>query len=103
MSTSEWSMLQADAANPGQADNDLDGLIDTDDTDCDQPARCVGDCGNNGEVTVDEVLLALAIASDERPLDACAGIDSNTDGQGSIDELIAAVNAALNGCEAATD
>jgi hypothetical protein len=79
-------------------DNDVDGLIDSDDPDCDTPVACVGDCSGDAEVSIDEVIVGVGIAVGDRPLDACPSFDSNADGQVTIDELVAAVNAALNGC-----
>jgi hypothetical protein len=79
-------------------DNDVDGLIDSDDRDCDTPVACVGDCSGDAEVSIDEVIVGAGIAVGSRPLAACASFDSNADGQVTIDELVTAVNAALNGC-----
>ena len=59
---------------------------------------CVGDCGGDGGVTIDDLVRAVRIALGESPLDQCTAADRGGDGTVSIDDLIAAVNAALSGC-----
>jgi hypothetical protein len=59
---------------------------------------CVGDCNDDGEVTIDELLLGVNIALDEQPLASCPAFDGNQGGAVTIDVLIAAVNNALSGC-----
>jgi len=61
-------------------------------------ATCAGDCGGDGEVTVDELVLGVNIALGSALLNQCGNFDSNNDGDVTIDELIAAVGSALNGC-----
>lgn len=61
-------------------------------------ASCPGDCGRNGEVTVDELILGVNIALGSALLDQCNAMDSGGDGEVTINELVSAVNAALNGC-----
>jgi CSLREA domain-containing protein len=63
------------------------------------PRRCPGDCNGDGEVTINELILAVNIALGNRPIDDCRAIDLNADGGATINELIAAVGAALNGCQ----
>ncbi|HVM97974.1 MAG TPA: hypothetical protein VMT89_16385, partial [Candidatus Acidoferrales bacterium] len=63
-------------------------------------AACVGDCSGDGEVTIDEILLGVNIALDNKPVSSCSSFDANGDGEVSIDEIILAVNAALFGCPA---
>lgn len=63
------------------------------------PFACPGDCGGNGEVTIDELLLAVRIALALEPLQACAAADSDADGIVRIDDLIRAVRSGLQGCE----
>src|SRR5262249_5770848 len=66
------------------------------------PARslCPGDCDRDGRVTVGELVggvdLALTPHNASAPL--CAALDLDGDCLVSIDEILAAVNAALNGC-----
>ena len=59
---------------------------------------CVGDCGNDGTVTVDELLTMVNIALGNADASACTAGDANHDGQITIDEILTAVNNALNGC-----
>lgn len=61
-------------------------------------ASCVGDCDGDGEVRINELIAAVAIALGQVPLDGCAAVDVNGDGAVSIAELIAATNALLSGC-----
>jgi hypothetical protein len=60
--------------------------------------RCVGDCNAGGSVTVDELILGVNIALGSRPAAECLAFDRDDDGRVSINELIAAVNAAQAGC-----
>jgi hypothetical protein len=61
------------------------------------PQSCVGDCNNNGSVTVDELLKGVGIALQNLPVSACPSFE-NAQGKVDIARLIEAVNAALNGC-----
>ncbi|HVM95202.1 MAG TPA: choice-of-anchor V domain-containing protein [Candidatus Acidoferrales bacterium] len=61
---------------------------------------CVGDCGGDGEVTVDELITGVNIALGVTPVSACPVFDSSGDGEVTIDELLQAVNNALNACPA---
>lgn len=63
-------------------------------------AQCVGDCGGNGEVTVDEIIIGVNIALGLATLDTCPVFDSDGNGEVTVTELIQAVNNALNGCPA---
>ena len=64
-----------------------------------QPASaCVGDCGNNHQVTVDEILVMVNIALGNENVVDCAAGDANHNGQITVDEILTAVNNALNGC-----
>jgi len=60
-------------------------------------AALIGDCGNDGEVTIDELTLIVGIALGNAPVTACLAADINGDGDITIDEVIAAVSIALNG------
>jgi hypothetical protein len=62
------------------------------------PVACVGDCGGNGQVTVDELLLMVNIALGSADLSACKAGDASGEGQITVDEILTAVNNALNGC-----
>lgn len=59
---------------------------------------CSGDCNQNGQVTIDELLAGVNIALDGATIDACPLLDGNGDGSVTIDEILRAVNEALNGC-----
>jgi hypothetical protein len=63
-------------------------------------AGCVGDCGGNLEVTVNELITMVNIALGTAQLSACAVGDSNGDGEITVNEIITAVNNALNACPA---
>jgi hypothetical protein len=64
------------------------------------PLRCVGDCNQNGFVTVDEVVLGVNIAL-ERPgttIDECLEMDTDQDRKVAVNELVQAVGGLLQGC-----
>jgi hypothetical protein len=61
-------------------------------------ARCAGDCGGDGTVTVNELIVGVNIALGNAALAACPVFDRNGDDLVAVNELIAAVNAALQGC-----
>jgi hypothetical protein len=59
---------------------------------------CVGDCDENGVVTIDELAKGVDLASSGAAADACPAGDRDGDDRIGIDELIASVNEALGGC-----
>lgn len=65
---------------------------------------CTADCNTDGEVTIDELLTAVAIVLGSRPTNACLAADchhSACAGQGhdtSVDCVVRGVDAALSGC-----
>jgi glucose/arabinose dehydrogenase len=59
---------------------------------------CVGDCGGDGTVTVDELLTMVNIALGNSDVSACNVGDVNGDRHITVDEIITAVNNALNRC-----
>jgi Zn-dependent metalloprotease len=61
---------------------------------------CFGDCDRNGRVLVNELVLGVNIALNRGQLSACGSFDSNNDRLVRVNELVAAVNAALRGCRA---
>jgi hypothetical protein len=63
-------------------------------------AQCVGDCDGDGQVTVNELIKGTNIALGNLPLEECPSFDRNMDSQVTVDEILAAVDAALEGCDA---
>ncbi|MFN8642958.1 MAG: hypothetical protein U0802_15375 [Candidatus Binatia bacterium] len=63
---------------------------------------CPGDCDGDGKVLVNELVTGVGIALGQTAVAACPALDGNGDGQVTIAELIAATNALLSGCPAAT-
>ena len=61
-------------------------------------AACVGDCGGDSQVTVNELITMVNIALGTAQLSACPVGDANGDGDITVNEIISAVNNALNGC-----
>ena len=61
-------------------------------------AVCAGDCEDDGEVTVDELIKGVNIALGSSALSDCGAFDSSGDGSVTVDEIIGAVNNALSGC-----
>ncbi len=61
-------------------------------------AQCVGDCDGSGRVTVGELIVGVNIALGERPLADCPSFDRNGNLRVDINELLAAVGAALAAC-----
>jgi hypothetical protein len=49
-------------------------------------------------VTVDELLTAVNIALGTSPVEQCPAFDANGDGAVTVNEILAGVNNALNGC-----
>ena len=62
------------------------------------PAPCVGDCDDDGTVTIDELLRGVNIALGNAVVGECPAFDCNDNSSVTIDCLVKAVNAALNGC-----
>jgi hypothetical protein len=56
-----------------------------------------GDCSGDGQVTVDELVLGVAIALGGQPAAECPSLDADGDGQVTVDELLTAVRNALDG------
>lgn len=65
-------------------------------------ASCAGDCGDDGQVTVDEVVLGVNIALGVVSLSQCGNMDADGDGSVTVNEIITALSAALNGCSIST-
>lgn len=62
-----------------------------------QPA-CAGDCNGDGAVSVNELLTMVNISLDNVAVSACEVGDLNRDTHITIDEILAAIDAALAGC-----
>ncbi len=60
--------------------------------------RCVGDCNDDGLVTVDELELGIDIALGTLPVSACPSFDVSGIGTVTVAALIRAADNALNGC-----
>lgn len=63
-------------------------------------AVCTGDCDGDHEVEVNEPIIGVSIALGRAPLDTCVAFDANGDAVVAINELIAAVRNAFDGCPA---
>jgi hypothetical protein len=61
-------------------------------------SACLGDCNGDGTVSVDELVRGVNIALGTQPLDACLVFDGDENLVVTVNELITAVNNALNGC-----
>src|SRR5262245_31932154 len=61
---------------------------------------CVGDCRNDGSVSIADLILGVNISLGSQPLSACNAMDGEGNGDVSISDLIRAVNNSLNGCPA---
>lgn len=61
-------------------------------------AACVGDCGGDGVVAVNELVTGVSIALGGAALSSCPSLDADGDATVSIAELVAAVSHALDGC-----
>ena len=62
------------------------------------PARCVGHCDGNGDVTVDELLTMVNIALGSASVLGCGSGGINGNGEIMVDEIMTAVSRALEGC-----
>ena len=60
---------------------------------------CIGDCDNSRTVTVDEILTGVSITLGSLSLEQCPRFDCDGIGQVTVDCIIGAVEAALNGCD----
>lgn len=59
---------------------------------------CVGDCGQNGDVRVNELIIGVNIALERAALSTCPSFDPNNSDSVEVNELVQGVNNALNGC-----
>ena len=63
-------------------------------------STCVGDCNDDGEVTVNELIKMVNISLDLLPLSECSAGDASGDGEITVNEIVAAVNNSLGSCPA---
>lgn len=59
---------------------------------------CPGDCDLDTAVTVDEILKLVAIAIGQASIEDCQAGNTNRDETITVEEIVSAVNNALNGC-----
>jgi hypothetical protein len=64
---------------------------------------CGGDCDGNGSVGITELIRGVNIALGVLGIDVCRSFDTNGDDEVRVNELIVAVNNALNGCPASDE
>ena len=62
------------------------------------PLPCLGDCDGDRSVSINELVLAVNIASGSSPVSECPAADRSRDGQVTVDEVVACVTSALVGC-----
>jgi hypothetical protein len=62
------------------------------------PPACVGDCADDGMVSVADLIVGVNIALGNQPVGNCPAFDVTGDGLVTIGELIRGVNDALEGC-----
>jgi hypothetical protein len=67
-------------------------------TDAPTPLECVGDCDDDGRVSVTELTLGVLISTGQRLIAFCAPLDTDGNNAVTINELIRAVASALDGC-----
>lgn len=60
--------------------------------------ECVGDCTDDGAVTVDDIVIGVGIGLGTAAVDVCPAFDVDGNRSVSVDELIRAVDYALRGC-----
>ncbi|MDX2167130.1 MAG: hypothetical protein SF182_08710 [Deltaproteobacteria bacterium] len=61
---------------------------------------CPGDCDDDGEATVAELVEAVELALADGSIESCRVLDASADAAITVDELVRAVAASLDGCPA---
>ncbi|HYD49056.1 MAG TPA: cohesin domain-containing protein, partial [Terriglobales bacterium] len=61
-------------------------------------ATCIGDCGGNDRVSVEELISGVSIALGTTSIEQCSTLDANLDAVVTVDELLLAADQALHGC-----
>ena len=64
------------------------------------PPQCLGDCNEDGQVTVDEIVTLVNIALGSTSISMCPNGDFDGGGTVTVDEIVTALNFALDGCPA---
>jgi hypothetical protein len=59
---------------------------------------CPGDCNDDGQVMIEELVSAVQVALGEIPLSLCPAADASDSLVVEVNELVGAVNSSLNGC-----
>ena len=62
-------------------------------------SHCPGDCNNDFQVTVDELVTGINIFLGTAMVDTCRAMDIDSNGEVTVDELVAASVGALKGCQ----
>lgn len=62
------------------------------------PQLCDGDCDGDGQVLVDELILAVGLGLGTSPRWHCSAADTDDDGRVTVDEVLTATLRALRGC-----
>jgi hypothetical protein len=63
------------------------------------PAPCAGDCNGDGRISIDELISGVNILLESAELEVCPSFDADEDGSVTVDEIVAVLQAALNGCD----
>ncbi|HSP98617.1 MAG TPA: hypothetical protein VL049_15455 [Candidatus Dormibacteraeota bacterium] len=61
-------------------------------------APCTGDCDGHGGVRIDELIIGVNLVLGAQPLEHCPAFDAGLDGVVTVDELVAGVRHAVEGC-----
>ncbi len=90
--------IQGDPATPTATATPIDTTPATPTATPPPPPDCVGDCDDDGAVTINELVTLVSIALEQAPIGMCAA--GNVDGNQTIaiSEILAAVDSALGGC-----
>ena len=65
-------------------------------------AQCAGDCNDDGEVSINDLIAVVNVSLGEMPMSACPSADTPpTDGRVTIEEIVRSVHDALFGCTCA--
>jgi hypothetical protein len=59
---------------------------------------CNGDCNDDHSVAIDEIILGVRMALGDAPIGDCRAMDGDGNGAVTVNELIAAITRALQGC-----